>query len=184
MLEQKLPQTRDWDEVPMSLNTTALLQPIPPSETSKATGVKQTLPTHFLEERRKKNPKRPANHLRESKDLKYIHIFKKNQTIGFDCSQKNKVSDLSLQRQGNSEIILTLVLLIPTVLDCYNPHRPPKVRETSRKMFNSKGYVKNKPKAGYVVEMKCIASIKSVVYVIPELQQLHSSGYNLQISTR
>lgn len=169
----------------MSLNTTALLQPVPPCETSKVAGVEQTLPIHFLEKRRgKKSPKRPANHLRESTDLKYIHIFKKNQTIGFDCSQKNKVSDLSLQRQGNSEITLILVLLIPTVPGCYNPRRPPKVKETSRKMFNSKGYVKNKPKAGYAVEMKCVAPIKSVVYAIPELQQSHSSGYNLQISTR
>lgn len=35
-------------------------------------------------------------------------------------------------------------------------------------MFNSKGYVQNKAKAGYVVVMKCIVSIKSVVYAIPE----------------
>lgn len=154
----------------MSLNTTALLQPVPPNETLKATGVKQMLPTYFLKERRNKTSKRLTNHLRESTDLKYTYIFKKNQTIGFDCSQKNRVSDLSLQRQGNSEITLTLVLLIPTVLGCYDPRRPPKVKETSRKMFNSKGYVKNKPKAGYVVEMKCIASIKGVVYAIPEFQ--------------
>lgn len=43
-------------------------------------------------------------------------------------------------------------------------------------MFNSKGYVQNKPKAGDVVETM-------VVYASPEPQQSPSSGYNLQIST-
>lgn len=59
-----------------------------------------------------------------------------------------------------------------------------KLKRPPEKISSQKGYVKNQPKAGYVVEMKCTASIQSVVYAIPELQQPHSCGYNLQISTR